>query len=140
MQIKAIKTKIFRENEELIPFIFKYIKKLPERSILAVTSKIVALFEGRTVEFKSEKQKVALIKKESDFAVKTRYVWLTIKDDMVMASAGIDESNAKGKLFIEIRNGRLISYGYAFSEDKNWKEKDKNYLMNFSSYLYFSLM
>ena len=48
--------------------------------------------------------------------------------------------NAKGKLFIEIRNGRLISYGYAFSEDKNWKEKDKNYLMNFSSYLYFSLM
>ena len=100
MQIKAIKTKIFRENEELIPFIFKYIKKLPERSILAVTSKIVALFEGRTVEFKSEKQKVALIKKESDFAVKTRYVWLTIKDDMVMASAGIDESNAKGKLIM----------------------------------------
>ena len=100
MQIKAIKTKIFRENEELIPFIFKYIKKLPERSILAVTSKIVALFEGRTVEFTSEKQKVALIKKESDFAVKTRYVWLTIKDDMVMASAGIDESNAKGKLIM----------------------------------------
>src|SRR3989344_383811 len=112
MQIKAIKTKIFRENEELIPFIFKYIKKLPERSILAVTSKIVALFEGRTVEFKSEKQKVALIKKESDFAVKTRYVWLTIKDDMVMASAGIDESNAKGKLIMlpkdSFRSAELI--------------------------------
>ena len=104
MQIKAIKTKIFRENEELIPFIFKYIKKLPERSILVVTSKIVALSEGRTVVYKDEKQKIALIKRESDFAFKTKIVWMTIKDGMVMANAGIDESNASSKLILLPQN------------------------------------
>lgn len=100
MQIKPIKTKIFRENEDLLEFILKYIKKIPEKSVLIVVSKIVALSEGRAVEFKSEKQKVALIKKESSFAVKTKLVWLTIRDGMAMASAGIDESNAKGKLIL----------------------------------------
>ena len=98
MQIKAIKTRVFKENEDLIKFILKYVKKLPEKSILVVTSKIVALSEGRTALFENKKQKINLIKKESDFAIKTKYTWLTIKDDMVMATAGIDESNADGKL------------------------------------------
>jgi|SRR3989344_7474451 len=98
MQIKAIKTRVFKENEDLIKFILKYVKKLPEKSILVVTSKIVALSEGRTALFENKKQKITLIKKESDFAIKTKYTWLTIKDDMVMATAGIDESNADGKL------------------------------------------
>lgn len=100
MEIKAVKTKIFRENEDLFEFIFKYAKKLPEKSVLVVTSKIVALSEGRTVEYKSGKQKIGFIKKESNFAIKTKYkgIWLTIKDGMMLANAGIDESNAKGKL------------------------------------------
>lgn len=100
MQIRAIKTRIFRENEDLLPFILKYIKKLPENSVLVITSKIVALSEGRTAILKSEKQKAGLIKKESDFALKTKLAWLTIKDGMVMATAGIDESNANGKLIM----------------------------------------
>lgn len=100
MLVKPIKTRIFKENEDLIKFILKYIKKIPENSVLVVTSKIVALSEGRTVEFKNKAQKVKLIKQESDFAIKTKYVWLTVKDGMVMASAGIDESNAKGKLIL----------------------------------------
>src|SRR3989344_4254376 len=100
MQIKAIKTRVFKENEDLIKFILKYVKKLPENSVLVITSKIVALSEGRTVPLKNKKQKIALIKKESNFAVKTKYTWLTIKDNMVMAAAGIDESNANGKLIL----------------------------------------
>ena len=104
MEIKAIKTRIFRENEDLTSFILKYIKKLSENSILVVTSKIVSLSEGRTVPFQNKKQKIALIKKESDFAIKTKLVWLTIKDGMVMASAGIDESNAYGKLILLPQN------------------------------------
>lgn len=104
MQIKAIKTKIFRENEDLFLFILKYVKKIPEKSILIITSKIVALSEGRTVECKNEKQKIKLIKEESDFAIKTKLVWLSIKNDMFMANAGIDESNAKGKLVLLPKN------------------------------------
>ena len=100
MQIIPIKTRIFRENEDLLQFILKYVKKLPEKSILVVTSKIVALSEGRTAEFKNKQQKIKLIKQESDFAIKTKLTWLTIKDGMVMSSAGIDESNAQGKLIL----------------------------------------
>lgn len=100
MQIKPIKTKVFRENENLLEFILKYVKKIPEKSILVVTSKIVALSEGRTAICKNEKGRTELIKKESSFAVKTKLTWLTIKDGMVMSSAGIDESNVKGKLVL----------------------------------------
>jgi len=100
MHIQALKTRIFLENEDLLLFILKYIKKLPENSILVVTSKIVALAEGRTVKYKSKKQKAEIIKQESDFAIKTKIIWLTIKDGMVMASAGIDESNADGKIIL----------------------------------------
>jgi coenzyme F420-0:L-glutamate ligase len=100
MKITPIKTRVFRENEDLTAFILKYVKSLEENSVLVVTSKIVALSEGRTVIYESELQKTNLIKKESDFALKTKYTWLTIKDGMILASAGIDESNANGKLIL----------------------------------------
>lgn len=100
MQVKAIKTKIFCENENLLEFIFKYVKKIPENSVLVVTSKIVALSEGRAVVCKNKKQKIKLIKKESKFALETKHTWLTIKDGMVMANAGLDESNANGKIIL----------------------------------------
>src|SRR3989339_1025140 len=104
MKIPPIKTRIFREDENLLEFILQNVKRIPESSILVVTSKIVALSEGRVAEFKNTKekirQKIRLIKKESDFALKTKYVWLTIKDGMVMANAGVDESNADGKIIL----------------------------------------
>ena len=98
--VTPIKTGIFEENGNLIDFIRKHVPKLPERSILAVTSKIVALSEGRTAPLGSEKEKAALIKNESQWAMKTKYVWLTIRDGMVMATAGIDESNGNGKYIL----------------------------------------
>ena len=100
MQIRAFKTRIFLENEDLISFILKHIKKIPENSVLVVTSKIVALSEGRTVSFLNKEEKIKLIKQESDFEMETKEVWLTIKDGMVMANAGIDESNANGKIIL----------------------------------------
>ena len=104
MKVKAIKTRIFKENEDLLQFILKYVRKMPENSALVITSKIVALSEGRTVRVENEKQKIELIKKESDYMLRTKYTWLTIKDGTVMASAGIDESNANGKLILLPRN------------------------------------
>lgn len=104
MLVKAIKTRIFQEGEDLFNFINKYIKKIPEKSVLIVTSKIVALAENRTVIAKDERTKEKIIKAESQIAVPTKHVWLTIKDGMVMASAGIDESNANGKLILLPKN------------------------------------
>jgi coenzyme F420-0:L-glutamate ligase len=100
MIIKPIKTKIFKEGANLVDFIGLYIKKIPERSVLVVTSKIVALAEGRVVNANGSQTKEDLIKAESDLAIPTKYVWLTIKDGMVMASAGIDESNSNGKFIL----------------------------------------
>lgn len=104
MIVSAIKTRIFIENESLERFIIEYVPALNDGSILVVTSKIVALSEGRTSEAVSKKDKERLIKAESEYALKTKLVWLTIKDGMVMASAGIDESNADGKLVLLPKN------------------------------------
>ncbi len=100
MQIKAIRTRIFKENEILLDFILKYISTVKEGDIVVVTSKIVALSEGRTVFCNSEKEKEKIIRSESEFALKTKLVWVTIKDGTVMASAGVDESNADGKIIL----------------------------------------
>ena len=48
MNVQAVKTPIFREREDILDFIRKHIPKLKNGSVLAVTSKIVALAEGRT--------------------------------------------------------------------------------------------
>lgn len=96
MKVIPIQTRVFEENEDLVDFICEYIGDLPEKSIIAVTSKIVALAEGRTEEYIDEKQKGDLICAESEKAIETKWCWLTVKDGMVMASAGVDESNSQG--------------------------------------------
>ncbi len=100
MLVTPIKTRIFKEGENLFNFVTHYIKTLPEKSVVVVTSKIVALSENRTAIIKNSKTREKLIKSESQFAMHTKYTWLTIKDGMVLASAGIDESNGNGKLIL----------------------------------------
>jgi len=100
MHIQPVKTRIFSESQDFLAFILAYIPAMPERSILVVTSKIVALSEGRTARVKNRKMKEELIRAESEVAIPTKYTWLTIKNGIVMASAGIDESNGNGKLVL----------------------------------------
>jgi len=100
MIIQPVKTHVFKEGDDLFAFITDYFKKIPEKSVIVVTSKIVSLSERRTATAENIRTKEKLIRSESEFAIPTKYVWLTIKDGMVMASAGIDESNAKGKLIL----------------------------------------
>ena len=100
MKIKTIKTRIFKPSENLIKFIEDYLPEIKEETVLLITSKIVALSEGRLVKISGDKEKVELIKKESDFCVRSKYAYITIKDGMVMASAGVDESNAQGNIIL----------------------------------------
>lgn len=88
------------EGENLVRFITKYVPKLPDRSILVVTSKIVALAEKRTAKYEGRAAKEKLIRAESEWAIRTKYVFATLKDGALVASAGIDESNANGKLIM----------------------------------------
>ncbi|MFA7286169.1 MAG: coenzyme F420-0:L-glutamate ligase [Patescibacteria group bacterium] len=100
MFVKAIKTGIFEEGEDLLAFIIRYVKSIQDQSIIVVTSKIVALSENRTAIVPNKKAKEKLILGESQFALPTKHVWLTVKDGLLMANAGIDESNANGKLIL----------------------------------------
>jgi coenzyme F420-0:L-glutamate ligase len=97
MQVKSIKTKVFKEKEDIFSFVTRYIRRVPERSVIVITSKIVALAEGRTRVVKNAKEKEAVIREESEFAIKTEHVWLTLKDGALIANAGVDESNVDGE-------------------------------------------
>lgn len=100
MKITPFKTRVFKEGEDLAAFVIAHVKKIPEESVLVIASKIVALSEGRFVQHPDVTQKKKLIKKEGEWAVQSHGVWLTEKDGMVMANAGIDESNAKGGIVL----------------------------------------
>ena len=100
MKIKTIKTAIFKPQENLLLFIERHILSLREGDVLAVTSKIVALSEGRYQKISDQASIEKIVRAESQFVVSTKLVYLTIKDGMVMANAGIDESNGNGYLIL----------------------------------------
>ena len=101
MVVRPVKTRIFREGEDLTRFIRRHVPKLKHGSILAITSKIVALAEGRVAEAKGTRDKGRIIKMESDWALQThKEWWLTEKDGTLLVNAGIDDSNADGKLVL----------------------------------------
>src|SRR3989344_8061045 len=101
MQVKPIRTRIFKEGKNLTDFIISHIPKLKDRTVLAVTSKIVALAEGRVVTLKNRKEKEKLVRAESEWQLKVLPEWwLTVRDGTVVVNAGIDESNANGKTIL----------------------------------------
>ncbi len=115
MEIKAIKTSIFKEKESLEGFIKKHVKKLREGDILVVTSKIVSLAEGRIKTFESEKERDECIKSESELALRPSKRWFTICAGMLTTIAGIDESNAGGKSILLPKNsfataGKILKF------------------------------
>jgi len=97
MNVRPVRTRLFKEGEDLAAFITKHIPRLKEKSILVVTSKIVALSEGRTA---SKRDKERLIRDESEWVLSAKYGKLTLKDGIFMWNAGIDTSNANGKIVL----------------------------------------
>lgn len=100
MKVLPITTRVFKENEDLFSFVYAHVRKLKEGSILAVTSKIVALSEGRIAVVRNKEEREKLIRFESEWSHKSKYITLAMKDGMLMANAGIDSSNAMGKLVL----------------------------------------
>jgi len=100
MIITPIKTeKILPKQMSLETLLDSSLKKFPEKSILVITSKIVALCEGRVLpcgvtvddELIAKESDYYLPKKESPYGIP-----LTIKDNAFIARAGIDSSNTDG--------------------------------------------
>jgi len=106
MKITAIKThKITDKDKSIFKILDLYIKQLHENSVVAVTSKIVAICEGRLVKkTSSATQKDELAKKEADYYLPREYnqygFMITIKNNIMVASAGIDESNGFGNYIL----------------------------------------
>jgi F420-0:gamma-glutamyl ligase len=102
VEIQSLKTNVFQPNGKLLPFILQHTKeKLNDGDILAVTSKIVSLSEGRLLDRKNI-DKAQLIKEESDhYLGEIGYgCHLTIKHNLLIPSAGIDESNSQDDQYI----------------------------------------
>lgn len=99
MIVNVIRGSIFHPNQSLEEYVFRFVPKLKEKSVLVVTSKIVALAQGR-VEKSGRGKKVRLIKRESDAWVKTKWCYLTLNEGHWCPNAGIDESNADGSLIL----------------------------------------
>ena len=100
MQVTAVHTEVFKAGTDLAAFTVRFIPHVAENTVLAVSSKLVALWKNNTVPFTSAAQKQTLIKQHSQAALETPLAWFTIKDGMVMTNAGIDESNANGQLIL----------------------------------------
>lgn len=100
MKLTPYRTALFKEQTDLPAFVCRHVPQLAEGDILAVASKVISLWKGLSVPFKSVRQKEQLIQTHSQAWLKTKYAWLTIKSGMVMTNAGIDESNADGKLLL----------------------------------------
>ncbi len=104
MKITSIKTnKIVPNKQTLFDILDTYVLEVKEKSVLAITSKIVAITEGRVVH-KDGVDKPSLIKKESQYYLppdtNAYSLTITIKNNLLIPSAGIDESNAGNYLVL----------------------------------------
>ena len=101
MQVRAVRTRLFKEGEDIASFVREHTGELENASIVALASKIVALAERRVVERGSEEETQALIRSESEWQRRVLpQWWLTVRDGTVVVNAGIDASNADGKLIL----------------------------------------
>ncbi len=98
MIVKAVKSRKFLPPKDNLWELLSAIKKLKEKSVVAVTSKVVSIGEGQCIPSESI-EKDELIVSEADKYLPRQLDQLTmytIKNNLLTAAAGIDESNANG--------------------------------------------
>ena len=108
MLVKTVKTRPFLPpKDDLLSLIKESFSTLGlrEKSIFVIASKIVSIWQGRCIKLEEALDKDELIKKEAELYLKRDrvpqgYVMLTIKNNLLIPTAGIDESNAKGHFIL----------------------------------------
>ncbi|PIR61660.1 MAG: hypothetical protein COY81_00550 [Candidatus Pacebacteria bacterium CG_4_10_14_0_8_um_filter_43_12] len=120
MKATGIKTPIVHIGDNLEKILLDALPNLPEKSILVVTCKIIALSEGSVAERKlaTKKEKWAVVQQQAELYTdpgQSQYnLMLTVKDQIMAVNAGIDESNADGAYVLFPKNA------YA-SAEKIWR-------------------
>ena len=112
MIIRSVKTRLFIPPKDDL---FSLIKEgflnieLKEKSVIIITSKVVSIWQGRCILKEKVNDKDQLIIKEADFYIERERIprkraILTIKDNLLVPTAGIDESNGKGYFILWPKN------------------------------------
>lgn len=100
MITKALKTHPIEPGEDLFSILDSYLENVSEEMIIAITSKVISLCQNRLVSKESVQNKYRLIEQEADAYLKenlsSHNAHLTIKNNILIPSAGIDESNGNG--------------------------------------------
>lgn len=97
MDFIPVKTRKFLPpRDNLGRLLDESLPRLQNKDVLVVTSKIVAIGQGRCVPARSMKQKLELIKQEADGIIPGHTHGLTLKDTALIPYAGIDRSNGNG--------------------------------------------
>jgi F420-0:gamma-glutamyl ligase len=137
MLVKPLKTRLFCPPQDDL---FSLIKesfsglKLKEKSIFVFASKIISIWQGRCVKMDSVKDKDELIKKEADFylarsEVPQRYVMLTLKNNILIPTAGIDESNGNGYFILWPEKPFVVAQKIYHFIKKNYHLRDLGIIM-----------
>lgn len=100
MRVQPVRThKITLADRDLLAILDRHLAEFADGSVLAISSKIVSLCEGRAVPMAGA-DKARLIAEQAERflpASESRYnVALTLTGGMLIATAGIDESNTDG--------------------------------------------
>lgn len=82
-------------NKKLLRYLFASLKKYPlkDGDILVITSKALAITQGRVAKINNQKEFQRLVKAEADHIIGGSKVTLTLKDGIFIPWAGIDRSN-----------------------------------------------
>ena len=130
MNILPIKTRIMNPpKDDIFEVLNTYGPPLQEKDILLITSKVISIHQGRCIRIDDVKDKDALIKKEADRWIPRsecpgEYAVLTITDGTLIASAGIDESNANGYYILWPKNSEKIAKEICIYLKKKFSLKD----------------
>lgn len=108
MKITPIKThKITEKDKDITTVLDTYVTDIKENSVLAVTSKIISITEGRMTPL-DKADKDGLIVQEAQYYLprdENPYnVSFTITRNLLVATAGIDESNANDHYILWPKN------------------------------------
>ena len=101
MRVTAYKThKITQKDTSIYPILDQYLPKLKENCVVAIASNILGICEGRIVKITPDVDKDSLVRQVAQYYLPREFnqygFMITINQNILVASGGIDESNGNG--------------------------------------------
>jgi len=114
MKVTAYKTHKIGVGEDIFAILNRYLPSLKEKSVVAITSKIISLCQKDVIKKEKDTEKIELIPLETDYYLGDEYPRkygqiISIKNHTLTASGGIDESNGDGYFILWPKNLQEIT-------------------------------